>query len=184
MAGPDISITVDYPRDPALYQRDHGQFLRDANRHAAVYHHRNHIPRHFQSFASAKYGYAPRRSFVGRKSYQDLKNRLNLPPLVSPRMTGGQTQRQVTTQRRVTATQKRSRLIMTLPFRGGTGRFRLQPGQTQLSVNQKVVMQIIAEIEAIAPDEQRKINDEIHRHYAMLANKPGVRKRKRFGSKS
>lgn len=184
MATPNISATVDYPRDPALYQRDHGRFLRESNRHAAVYHHQNHIPRHFQSFAAAKYGYAPRRSFVGRKSYQDLKNRLGLPPLVSPRMTGGQTQQQVTTQRRVTATQKRSRLVMRLPFRGGTGRFRLQPGQTELSVNQKVVLQIITEIETIAPDEQRKINSEIHTHYANQANQPGLRKRKRFGGRS
>jgi len=175
---------VDYPRDPALYVRDHGRFLREANRHAAVYHHRKHIPRHFQSFAPAKYGYAPRRSMLSnRKSYQSLKDRLGLPPLVSPRLTGGQTQRQVTSQRQVTATQHRSRLIMRLPFRGGTGRFRTQPGQRELTVNQKVVLQIISEIETIAPDEQRTLNSEIHTHYAAQANKPGVHKRKRFGGR-
>lgn len=181
MTGPTVAVTVDYPRDPALYLRDHGRFLRESNRHAAVFHHVQHIPRHFQPFAAAKYGYAPRRSYVGRKKYQDLKNRLGLPPLVSPRLTGGQTQRQITTMRQVTATQKRSRLTMRLPFRGGTGRFRLQPGQRELSVNQKVVLQIKTEIETIAPDEQRTINGEIHRHYAEQANKPGIRKKKRFG---
>lgn len=188
MAGPEIRITVDYPRDPDLYLRDHGRFLREANRQAAVFHHQIHIPRHFKPFAAAKYGYAPRRSYLGRNKrrvgYQAIKNRLGLPPLVSPRLTGGQTQRQVTSQRQVTATQHRSRLTMTLPFRGGTGRFRLMPGQTQLTVNQKVVMQIIAEIETIAPDEQRTINQFIHNHYAELANRPGVRKRKQFGSRS
>jgi len=188
MASPEISVTVDYPRDPALYQRDHARFLRESNRQAAVFHHRRHIPRHFEHFAAAKYGYKPRRSYVGRNKrrvgYQAIKDRLGLPPLVSPRVTGGQTQRQITTQRQVTATQKRARLIMRLPFRGGTGRFRLQPGQRQLSVNQQVVMQIIAEIEAIAPDEQRTLNEFIHTYYATQANQPGVRKRKRFGGRS
>lgn len=72
---------------------------------------------------------------------------------------------------------------MRLPFRGGTGRFRTQPGQRELTVNQKVVLQIISEIETIAPDEQRTLNSEIHTHYAEQANKPGVRKRKRFGGR-
>ncbi|QDT95551.1 hypothetical protein [Gimesia aquarii] len=181
---PNVSSTVTFPRDPRLYLRDHGRFLREANRHAAVYHHRQHIPRHFESFAAVKYGYPERRSYVGRRRYQEIKNQLGLPPLVSPRLTGGRTRDHVTTQRRVTATQKRARLTMTLPFRGGTGRFRLQPGQRELSVNQKVVLQIISEIEAIAPDEQRTLNSEIHNDYARRANQPGVRTIKRFGGRS
>jgi hypothetical protein len=188
MVAPQLVVSGTLPRDPALYARDHARFLRDTLRDTAVMHHREHIPRHFMHFAAAKYGYRPRLSVVrrgkgrsrsGRLTYQQLKDQLGLPPLVSPRVDGGKTRIAVTSTRQVTATQHRARLILRLPFRGGTGRFRMLPGQRQLTEQQQQVLERIAEIETISPDEQRTINAFIAREYAARANAPGVRTRLR-----
>lgn len=170
-APPKLTVTTSLPRDPRLHVRDHATFLRETLGEAAAEHHRRHVPRHFQPFAAAKYGYARR-----RLKYQRLKDRFGLPPLVSPlSRTQGRppTNLAVMTDFAITKTQKRSTLKMRLPFRGGTGRLRLTGNG--LSKPQKILLRTIAEIEFIAPDEQRALNEWIHRRYAQRVNEPGVK---------
>lgn len=191
-----VSATMHFTRDPRLYVRDHNRFVREAYRKAAEFHHKEHIPRHFEKFAGAKYGYAKRRSrvWVGifeaigkspwrpgeprKGSYQEYKDRLGLPPLVFT----GASRDLATSQRQITATAtKGARLIVRLALVGASGRFRKKPGQTQLTQQQKEIVSRIAEMETIAPDEQRRINWEIQRSYTIQANAPGTPYRKRAG---
>lgn len=172
---PKLVVTTTLPRDPRLLGRDHARNLNDTLREAAEEHHKRHIPRHFQSFAPAKYGYARR----GTK-YQRIKDRLGLPPLVSPySLKQGRmpTQVAVMQQFKITATQKRASLKMRLPFSGGTGRLRVEGNG--LTDHQKALLRTIAELEAIAPDEQRYLNEFIHKRYGERANAPGTKYRVR-----
>lgn len=195
MSGPRITANLHFTRDPRLYGRDHNTFVRESFRDAAVFHHRQHIPRHFQPIASVKYGYARRRSrvWVGifeaigkfpwrngdrrTGSYQEFKDRVGLPPLVFT----GASRALATSQRQVTATAtKGARLILRLALRGASGRFRFQKGQRHLTQQQKEIVARIAEVETIAPDEQRTINRTIQTTYTARANAPGVAYRKRI----
>lgn len=172
---PKLTVTTTLPRDPRLLGRDHARMLNDTLREAAAEHHKRHVPRHFQAFAPAKYGYARRGS-----KYQKIKDRLGLPPLVSPySLKQGRlpTHVAVMQQFNITATQKRATLKMRLPFRGGTGRLRVE--SNGLSDHQKALLRTIAEIEAIAPDEQRYLNEFVHKKYAERANAPGTKHRVR-----
>lgn len=166
-APPPLTVTTTYPRDPRLFLRDHQTFTRESLRSTAVEHHERHIPWHFEQFAAAKYGYA-RRS----RKYQARKDRLGLPPLVSPAATSGQLRTAMTHFRQITATSTRARLIMRLPFKGGTGRLRVIGGS--LSQQQKQVLTRIAEMEAITPDEHQYLAEFTGREYTRLANMPGV----------
>lgn len=168
MSPPTLTVTTTFPRDPRLFVRDHGRFLRETLHDAMVVHHRRHIPWHFEPFAAAKYGYVKRRA-----RYQARKDRLGLPPLVSPNpATSGQLRTAMTQFRQITATQTRARLLMRLPFTGGTGRMRKLGNK--LTSSQQNVMARIAEMEVIAADEQEFLNQFIGANYAHLANQPGT----------
>lgn len=170
-APPKLQVTATFPRDPRLLVRDHATFLRDTLRDAAAEHHRRHIPWHFKSFAPAKYGYKPRST-----RYRRLKAALGI---TDPLVFTGRTREQVTTQRTITATQRRASLIMRLPLLGGTGRFRLRKGQTDLTRSQKTIAGMIEEIRAITPDERNYLADFIREKYTARANAPGVKYRER-----
>lgn len=177
-APPLMFVGMTLPRDPDLYVRDHERNLRLSLADAAIEHHDRHIPWHFESFGPAKYGYKKR----GAK-YQRIKDRMGLPPLVSPNpKTSGNLKQEVTYHYQITATQTRSRLIMRLPFQGGTGRLRLKAGQVSLTSPQEQILNRIAELSVIAPDERAYLADFIAGRYAMRAKLPGNRKRVRAGS--
>lgn len=168
-APPNTVITTTLPRDPRLLIRDHNRILNDTLRDAAEFHHGKHIPRHFEPFARSKYGYAPR-----SPRYLAVKRRLGR---TIDLVWTGATKIAVTSTRQITATSKRSRLIMRLPFTGGTGKFRIVGNM--LSDAQKNILRIRAEIEVISDDEQRTINRRIGEEYTRRVNEPGVKYRTR-----
>jgi hypothetical protein len=169
MSPPTLEVTTKWPRDPRLFVRDHGRFLRESLHDAMAVHHRRHIPWHFEPFAAAKYGYVKRRA-----RYQARKDKLGLPPLVSPNpATSGQLRTAMTQFRQITATQTRSRLLLRLPFTGGTGRLK-KIGGGGLTSSQQNVMARIAEMEVIATDERDYLTNFIGVNYAHLANQPGT----------
>jgi hypothetical protein len=170
---PKLIVATSLPRDPRLLVREHNRILNDTLREAAFEHHRRHISWHFEPFAAQKYGYHRR----GRK-YQALKDRLDLPPLVSPfSLKQGRlpTFMFVRASFEVTATPKRSTLKMRLPFGGGTGRLRIRGNA--LTDHQQALLMTIAEIEAIADDEQQYLNRFIGQLYTKKANAPGQKYR-------
>lgn len=166
---PKLTVVTTLPRDPRLLVRDHNRILNETLREAAYEHHRRHIPWHFESFAAQKYGYHRR-----GKKYQRLKDRLGLPPLVSPfsqKQGRAPTFMFIRTNFQVTATSKRSTLKMRLPFGGGTGRLRIQGGG--LTDHQQALLMTIAELEVIASDEQQYLNQFVEQLYTKKANAPG-----------
>jgi hypothetical protein len=167
---PIMSTELTLPKDPRLLVRDHATFLREAFGEAARFHHERHIPWHFESFAAAKYGYKKR-----SRRYQKRKDARGLPDLVWT----GATRAVVKGSRQITKTQKGAKLILRLPFKGGTGNFRVMDGH--LSDPQKQVMERIAEIKAIASDEARAISEKVREDYTRRANEPGVKYRVRYG---
>lgn len=169
IAPPPVTITATLPRDPRLLVRDHNRNMNDTLRDAAAFHHEQHIPRHFEPFARAKYRYARR-----TPGYLAIKRRLGRN---TDLVFTGATKLAVTSTRQITATSKRSRLIMRLPFAGGTGKFRIFGNS--LSSAQKNILRIRAEIEVIADDEQRTINRRIGQEYTRRANLPGTKYRVR-----
>ncbi len=174
---PLLTVDMKLPRDPRLFQRDHLTNLRETLRAAAEFHHEKHIPRHFENFASVKYGYAKR-----SQSTLKRKAKLGLPPLVSglaARQGRPSTKQVVTTQRKITATSKRSRLILRLPFTGGTGRVRRREG-VGLNSQQKTLLRTMAELQAISADEYRAIGKFIEDEYNRRANLPGTSYRVRY----
>lgn len=177
---PIVTGRMTLPRDPEVLLREHNRILRLSLADAAIEHHDRHIPWHFEHFAPAKYGYARRMA-----KYQRLKDTMGLPPLVSPsRYTSGRLRNEVRFHFRVTSTRKNARLIMRLPFKGGTGRVRLRPGQAKLKSSQEQVLARITELEAVAPDESRYLAKFIEERYAMRARLPSTgRKVVTFGEK-
>lgn len=189
---PIMTVTVTLPRDPALFQRDHNRFSRAANVLAARYHFQKHIPRHFQGFAAAKYGYRKRTS-----KYKQRKIKLvgAKPDMVF----SGRSQRVITgTAPKIQATPKGSRLIMRLPIDGGTGKIldaaaaqrlfaagkRKTATFTKRQVNSQIeIMRRVKEMEAVSPDEARALAEVRAAEYVRLANEPGTRKRIRIRTK-
>jgi hypothetical protein len=177
--------------DPRLYTRDHNTFVRNAFRYAAQFHHDHHIPRHFLPFAGAKYGYKRRTSMANagifeavglnpwspgekrNQPYQDFKNKLGLPDNVL----SGALRQMTTSQYKITATStKGAKLTMPVPpYAGGaTGRLRMKKGQTEITDQQRNILDRQAEIEAISPDEINKLHEVMEDRYCNLANTPGI----------
>ena len=154
--------------DPRIFIRDHNKWLRAANVRAAKYHQRVHVPRHFQNFAAAKYGYLPR-------SQKYLKYKERRYGSTRPFVKTGATEDALVGMRQheISATPKGAKLTLRLPFKGGTGRFldakalkRLKKVHTESQVRaQKAAMARVAEMEAISPDEQRTLNEQIEQQY-------------------
>jgi hypothetical protein len=86
----------------------------------------------------------------------------------------------VTSQYKITATATRgARLQMQMPdYAGGaTGRLRVKKGQTEITDQQRNILQRQAEMETISPDEHQRLAEEIGADYTRQANEPGVQKR-------
>lgn len=172
-APPLMIVNANLPRDPQVYVRDHATALRETLGESAKEHHDRHIPWHFEPFAPSKYGYIKR----GAK-YQKLKDRMGLPPLVGPNpKTSGNLKTEVESRYDITKTQTKATLKMRLPFKGGTGRLRLRPGQTELTSPQEQILHRIAELSAIAKDETKHLAAFIAHRYVERVNQPGVKRK-------
>ena len=169
---PELQFSGTFPRDMRLLVRDHGTFLRESLRETMQEHHERHVPRHFEPFASAKYGYLKR-----NKKYLERKKRAGYGSVDN--VLTGRTRSQVTSSRTITATQTRARLIMRLPIEGGTGRFKKLMPDGRLTDQQKQILARIEEIRAIAPDEERYLGQFLIEQYTKRANAPGVQYRVR-----
>lgn len=189
---PIVTVTVKLARDPSLFQRDHNRFSRQANVKVAEFHKEHHIPRHFESFAGAKYGYWKRKP-------KYLKRKKRLVGEKPDNVFSGKSKRQIISSHgTIRATPKGSRLILKLPIDGGTGRvlneaaaarlfaagkrknlgFTKQQKQSQIQILHRV-----AELEAVSGDEVRTLARVRLEEYTRLANEPGTKKRIRIRTK-
>ena len=189
MGIPVITTTVTLPRDPAVFQRDHNRALRTACAYAAEYHHRVHIPRHFQGFAAAKYGYAKRSPRYIKWKERVIKGADGKQDLVF----SGMTRSEITKNRAISATPKGATLRMRIPISGGTGRLmdeaaRARTGRKALTIRaitaQRNIIMRVAEVEAISRDEINTLMGEVKRIYFEIVNQPHIRRRKRYSTKN
>lgn len=140
-----VGISGSLPANPSRKQR---KWIREAVTAAADYHHRHHIPKHFQTQAATKYGYK-RRS----RRWQDTKKKLGRSAM--PMIFTGTTKQEITSHREIRATSTRgARLIMRASLRGLTsGRYRIKVGQFRLSEQQEQIEARRQEIVALTADE-------------------------------
>ncbi len=190
MAIPITTITVTMPRDPSLFAAEHNRFSRAANIAAAEFHWQKHIPRHFEAFAAAKYGY-------WKRTNRYLKRKRHIVGNEPDNVFSGRTRRTITTTPPIIrATPRISRLIMKLPI-SGTGRvlddaaaarlfkagIRKTKGFTNRQANSQIqVMHRVAELQVVSADEARKLALVRADEYTRLASQPGIRKRIRIRS--
>ncbi len=189
---PIMTVNVSLPRDPALFVREHNRFSRAANVYAAEYHWRHHIPRHFEGFAAAKYGYFKRSSKYNERKLKIVGDKPD-------NVFSGRSQRQMTNSYpKIRATPKGSTLIMKMPIGEGSGRIldaaaaarlfaagkRKNKGFTERQATSQInIIRRVAEMQSVSTDEVAKLAQVRADEYVRLANQPGVRKRIRIKTK-
>lgn len=182
---PGNKIVVTFNPPPEELPRRHRKFLNNAHRESAEFHHKKHIPLHFQPSAYRRYGYQSR----GRK-YIRLKERLYGKGVAQlPNVLTGNTRRVFRTQRQITATASNARLILRFPFKGGSGRLldaaalkRL--GRSKLTTRQlngqRNIIARVAEFETVVPEEFKAIAAVIEASYQRQADEAGVPRKVTF----
>lgn len=185
MTSPGQKIRVTFNPPPEELPRRHRKFLNNAHREAAEFHHKNHIPLHFEPVAFRRYGYQSR-----GKNYIRLKARLFGEGVARlPNVLSGDSRRLMRTQRQITATASGSRLILRFAFKGGSGRLldaaalkRL--GRSKLTTRQlngqRNVLTRIAELETVIPEEYAAIAKVIEQSYGRQADEAGVARQVTF----
>lgn len=176
---PGTKVTVTFNPAPEDLPRRHRKFLNNAHREAAEFHHKKHIPLHFQPTAYRRYGYQSRgRNYVRMKERLFGKGVANLPNVLT-----GTTRRVFRTQRQITATASGAKLILRFPFKGGTGRLldaaalqrlgRSKLTQRQLN-GQRNIISRVAEMETTIPEEYAAIAKVIEASYQRQVEEAGV----------
>ncbi|MES2793214.1 MAG: hypothetical protein V4719_26630 [Planctomycetota bacterium] len=184
---PKTDIEITFPRDPSLLQSDHRNFLRESNYFMAEYHFHKHMPRHFEPFAGAKYGYLKRSDKYNKRKLRIVGHKID-------NVFSGASRREITTKRQIVATPKGAKLKMRLPVEGVTGRLMDEDaarriarakgktfnGFTQRQVSARInILKRAAEMEVVAKDETNTLIRVRADEYTRLANQPGIQKRVR-----
>jgi hypothetical protein len=157
--------------------------MRHAYTAAAEYHFQHHVPRHFQGFAAAKYGYYPR-----TKKYNDRK--LKQVGHTDPLVFTGASRREATSNHRIAATPKGSKLFVRLAISGGSGRVldaaaaarKFAAGKRKTATISKTqvqsqiqVLKRVSEMETVAQDEINtlgRVMQEDYQHQADTQTTP------------
>lgn len=155
---PSMFVVIELPTRPEdIARRYHNKIVREAMKSTAEKHHEEHIPEHFKSTNRQKYKHAPR-----SEKYKAYKRKRwhRVTDLVLTGRTkdwmerayklrvGGNAEAGTTT----------AKLILTFPFKGGTGRFK-DPQTKRAATAQKTIQQMIGEMETITDSERRKLGE-------------------------
>ena len=177
-----------------LTVRSHGKVSREVNRFVMDYHWAKHLPNHFKPGAGRRYGYRRRTSIIsigwmrkskpllfaqvslkrndgkpsGRARYSILKKALGRGPLVWSGETKMRTERKAF--RKITATQKRGRLIITTPP-WLTSRIRRSDGQP-MRQRQMQALERQAELEVMTEAEINTLGRQYRDEYLAIQNNP------------
>lgn len=184
MVSPTVSVARYQNFSDRLLPRSHKAVARATNRHIMWFHHREHMPKHFERGAGTRYGYARRTSTVsarridaaikkqltilkagrnkGRVFYKDLKAALGLAPLVFTGETRSMVLAPALTQ--VRATSNRGRLVMKSPEYVAS-RFRKANPNQRVKQAQQEALKRSAELEAITSGEISALLAEFRREY-------------------
>lgn len=175
---PQFIFVVDLPTRPAdISKRHHNRIVKDAARAMTERHHRENIPKHFQRSARRRYGYAPRDpKYVRSKQKRFGTGGLDL-------VKRGRTRSWMKSAYKLRlggnaeAGTLKSTLILTFPFKGGSGRLRKVGTRGGI-----VIQQMIREMERFADDEPKQLAEWFHEEYMRGVEKfRGGRKRTRKG---
>lgn len=145
-----ITITATTP-EPGTMGRKVDGWIRETAKAEAQFHQVTHTKLHFQRGASKRYGYK-------KRSTKYVQRKKRITGQAQPLVFSGATKASVQQNANVTGTATRgAKLTRVAAFRGGSGRFRLRSGQTTLSAQQEVVLQLVEEIRAITTEEVQEI---------------------------
>lgn len=185
---PKLTAQIDIKRDPALYESSHNKSMSAAWKGGAEFHHSNHMPRHFQAFAGAKYGYKKRSKKYNARKLRIVGHQID-------NVFTGKSRTEITTKRRIQGSPKGATLRMRLPISGGTGRLEDDAARARLHAagkiksrkitnrqitGQKTIIERVAEMKAVAPDEFRTIGRVAKIKYVEQANAPTSKRRIRI----
>lgn len=157
-----VHYALEVPAMLVKSERIHNALVKRVFRTVIEHHHERRIPRHFQQSAHGRYGYADR-----SKRYRFAKQKRYGSSIDLVRT--GRTRRQMISQRQLTlggqasTSGLKATLRLRFPFPGGTGRVRNSAGRQKVTIEQ-----MAREIETIAADEMREIQQQIHDGYVVL----------------
>lgn len=146
---PPLVFVLDLPTRPEdISKRHHNRIVKDAARRMMERHHDENIPKHFKRDARRRYGYAPRNPKYTR--WKQRKYGTGGLDMVKR----GRTRQWMTSAYKLRmggnaeAGTLKAQLILTFPFKGGSGRLRQPGGRGGI-----VIQQLIKEMQRFANDE-------------------------------
>lgn len=161
---PPMAFIIEIPTRPDdIAKRYHNKIVREAMKSTAERHHKEHIPEHFKATNRQKYNHKPRNEKY--KAYK-IKKYHSRTDLVKTGRTkdwmirayklriGGNAEAGTTN----------AKLILTFPFKGGTGRFK-DPQTKKAATAQRTIQQMIGEMETIPDSERKKLADWFLQEY-------------------
>ncbi len=107
-----IRTRIDYVAPAGITARRLPRHVKQSLQAAGILWHDKMLPRHFQSYASAKYGYKHRAAWYREQKQAGMGPAATDRPLVW----SGDTERQATSSARIGGTSKRLRVTMDVPF--------------------------------------------------------------------
>lgn len=161
---PPMVFVLDIPTRPAdIAKRHHNKIVKDAIRETAEWHHERFVPEHFKATNRQRYNHAPRGEAYKRYKLRKYHSRTDL-------VKTGRTKDWMTRAYRLRiagnaeAGTIKARLILTFPFKGGTGSFRTARTK-QAAAAQKSIQQMIKEMETFARDEPKQLAGKFFEKY-------------------
>lgn len=174
---PPIIFVIEIPTRPEdIAKRHHNKIVREAMQKTAEKHHAKHVPDHFKATNRQRYKHAPRGERYKKYKVKRYGSRTDL-------VKTGRTKDWMTRAYKIRiggnaeAGTTKATLILTFPFKGGTGRFK-DPTNFKAAQAQKTIMQMKGEIETFADDEKARLAEWFGEFYMQGVEKfRGGRKR-------
>lgn len=162
---PALSASIDFP-DVNVAIATQRQASLDAVRAMAFYHHRNHIPRHFEAGAASRYGYAPRGAKYKAAKLRRYGSSVDL--VKTGRTRDEMTRNAAIDVSRNTAGEVEATIRLQFPWTVSSKYYRPAIGRAV------TVRQMADEIAAITPDEMQTLANVYAAEYAQRISEPAT----------
>lgn len=153
---PPMVFVIDIPTRPEdIAKRHHNKIVREAMQKTAEKHHAKHVPDHFKATNRQRYSHAPRSDRYKKYKLRKYHSRTDLVKTGRSKDWMTRTYKLRIGGNAESGTTKAT-LILTFPFKGGTGRFK--DAQTfKAAQAQRTIQQMIKEMETFAADEKPRL---------------------------
>ena len=161
---PPMIFVIEIPTRPEdIAKRYHNKIVREAMTATAEQHHKKHVPDHFKATNRQRYNHAPRSKKYLAYKIKRFRHRTDL-------VLTGRTKDWMTRAYKLRiggnaeAGTTKATMILTFPFKGGTGRFK-DPQTFKAAQAQKTIQMMIREMETFADDEKKRLADWFLEYY-------------------